>query len=105
MAPNVKEKQAVRLVLYVYVLTHLFQFVKPVSSASFHLTLSQRVANVILPQFVFSLSSTALCLPDLVPHLSTLFPLQLQLMKGCVFLGPSYSPIPSPPWFLKNITA
>ena len=55
--------------------THLFQFVKPVSSASFHLTLSQRVTNLIHPRFLFSLSSTALCLPDLVPHLSILFPL------------------------------
>lgn len=75
MAPNFKEAQTVEGLYCTSVPTHLFQFVKPVSSASFHLTLSQRVTNLIHPRFLFSLSSTALCLPDLVPHLSILFPL------------------------------
>ena len=111
MAPNFKEAQTVEGLYCTSVQTHLFQFVKPVSSASFHLTLSQRVTNLIHPRFLFSLSSTALCLPDLVPHLSILFPLlflvEIAIGERLRLSGPFPlpHPLPSPPRFFKSITA
>ena len=94
MAPNFKEAQTVEGLYCTSVPTHLFQFVKLVASASFHLALSQRVTNLIHPRFLFSLSSTALCLPDLVPHLSILFPLlflvEIAIGERLTFLGPSH---------------